>query len=44
MLDNTTHVTLSWYEHRAFVQRQADKSSLLFKVPVGVYMSFQNVV
>jgi len=27
MLDNTTNVTLSWYEHGALVQHQADKSS-----------------
>jgi len=29
MLDSTTNVTLSWYEHGALVQRQTDKSSLL---------------
>jgi len=29
MLDNTTNVTLSWFEHGALVQGQADKSSLL---------------
>jgi len=36
MLDKTTDVTLSWYEHGALVQRQADKRSRVLRNTVDI--------